>query len=373
MEECCITATANNDRFTLSSVSAYAGGIAGINGNVIKDCYCTGIVSAFANSESAFSSEPSQKVSASSFAGGIAGSNSGSISNCYNTCEVTANAISESASSTTSVGGITGYNSGSVSTSYNTGHITATKGWAFGDAYGNAGGIAGQNKSTIYDCYNLGTISAEAERGYTGSTPEAYFGKAYAGGIAGANDGRLQSCSIQNCYSIGNAAAANYNNTNTRCSIGGIVGYNSMAQIEYCYYLDITGLGGDDSLGLACSMEELKQVENFAGFDFDSIWTLLDGNTFPFPILRSVEHIAAPENTIDFSGGNGTAYKPYLISDKDELESVKKYPYAFYRLKADINLIYGSFENSFKGIQIFTGVFDGNGWSIKRLESTLFI
>ena len=86
-------------------------------------------------------------------------------------------------------------------------------------------------------------------------------------------------------------------------------------------------------------------------------------------------------NTTDFAGGEGTAENPYLIETKEHLNNVRNHLDAHYKMIADIvftNADFaegGDFYNDGQGwIPIgvdsnknFTGIFDGNGHTIKGL------
>ena len=79
-----------------------------------------------------------------------------------------------------------------------------------------------------------------------------------------------------------------------------------------------------------------------------------------------------------FAGGSGSKYAPYLIENKEQLALVEDDLAACYRLTADIELEEADFERGalFEYIGFgrgaadgFTGVFDGNGYTIRGLRS----
>ena len=100
----------------------------------------------------------------------------------------------------------------------------------------------------------------------------------YAGGIAGHNSG-----TIQNCYNTGNVSASSSANANA----GGIVGVN-YGTITNCYYLDNISIGVNGSTDTAtkCTDEQLKNQETFAGFDFETVWTIENNTNYPYPVLK---------------------------------------------------------------------------------------
>jgi hypothetical protein len=73
-----------------------------------------------------------------------------------------------------------------------------------------------------------------------------------------------------------------------------------------------------------------------------------------------------------FSGGNGTAGNPYLVSNVSDLDEVRSNLQAHYKQTADIDLG-GEILNpiGFGGTAVnycFTGVYDGGGYAIKGLN-----
>ncbi len=127
----------------------------------------------------------------------------------------------------------------------------------------------------------------------------------------------------------------------------------------------------------------MKEKASYAGFDFESTWTINAGSVYQLPVLRIVTNYARTpvENTIDFAGGYGTYDSPYLITGKTQLDNVRKYLYACYRLENDIVFEssdfskVGAFYNEGKRWEPigtsenpFYGNFDGNGHCIRGLR-----
>lgn len=87
------------------------------------------------------------------------------------------------------------------------------------------------------------------------------------------------------------------------------------------------------------------------------------------------------ENTTEFSGGDGTPANPYLISNKEDLENVRKYRQAYFKMEEDIFFTEsdfaenGDFYNGGRGWEPigtdsaipFLRVFDGAGHTIEGL------
>ena len=346
---------------SLTNSYSYAGGIAGYNRGTINNCYNTGSVSASSKVASSYTS------GSNSYAGAIAGYNDeGIISNCYSIGSISALADDSYSNyySFAYAGGIVGYNAGDfnytiISNCYNMGSVSAIS-----RDYSYAGGIAGLNRfSTISNCYNIGNVSA--------STRDSY-----AGGITGENSG-----TISNCYNTGNVSASIH--SFNRPYAGGIVGDNS-STISNCYYLDIVlqGVGLGTDTAVKCTLEEMKKQDTFVGFDFESIWEMRKGNSYPFPTLRELPYTdTSKENLTDFAGGTGFSHNPYIIKTKAHLNNVRKFLNANFKMAEDIEFTEqdfsdgGAFYNNGKGWEpigedsetSFMGVFDGNGHTIKGL------
>jgi hypothetical protein len=232
-------------------VSAYAGGIAGINsgGGTVENCYAAGDISADASS--------GDNVTA--FAGGIAGSNSGSggtIKNCYAAVHIRADASGGSV--TACAGGIAGINRGS----------------------GGGGG-------TVENCYAAGDIRADA----SGTIVHAY-----AGGIAGVNDtGGTIKYSAALSHSVKASAVGSFSSSS---DAGRVCGYNTGTLDNNIAYsgmsltknnspvspitADPDGINGTDK-----TSAELKTQATYAGlgWSFPAVWKM-GPPSYPYPILK---------------------------------------------------------------------------------------
>ncbi len=100
--------------------------------------------------------------------------------------------------------------------------------------------------------------------------------------------------------------------------------------------------------------------------------------------MKALAETNTAANSLGFAGGSGTETNPYLVETKEQLNNVRNDLDAHYKMIADIEFLEtdfaedGSFYNGFSGwpsgwIPIgtddysFSGVFDGNGHSIKNL------
>lgn len=170
--------------------------------------------------------------------GGICGNASyGNIENCM----VTGDIIGADY-----VGGIVGYSSGysSISQCASSGNIMANS--------GSVGGILGYryNSCSIENCYSIANVKAEG----------SYYSVAY--GIGGYTE---------NCYFAGTISGDN------TYPIGE---YNTNSYDDS----DKTKISGNLS---ALTTKQMKQQASFQGWDFDKIWTILEG--VDYPKLRSLQ------------------------------------------------------------------------------------
>ncbi|MGE4334575.1 MAG: hypothetical protein AB7E55_01190 [Pigmentiphaga sp.] len=194
---------------------------------------------------------------------------------------------------------------------------------AFGDVSGgdDVGGFVGKADSTsvqFIECSALGNVSATGYRvgGFAGQARNARFYRCYATGkvssslsCVGGFCGYVTYSSttiprFEDCYAWGDVSGSNhvggllgylYNNTQVvRCysigrvttpgaNFGGLIGYRgSGVTVESCYYdKDTSGQSDDDGRGTPKTTAEMKQEATFAGWDFDAVWHIIEGKTYP--------------------------------------------------------------------------------------------
>lgn len=336
------------DVFASADGIAYSGGIAAYGRYAtVTGCYNEGT------------------VEGNRYAGGIIGNDyENTVANCSNAGEVNASY---------NAGGIVGYKMyGTIDSCYNTGYIlsssTVTANSTLASAY--AGGICGESsRCTIANCYNTGLI--ESTNVSTHDT--------YAAGISGKNSG-----DIDCCYNVGSLKSSDY--------VAGIWGYYDSwngGSFANCYYLNSCSQGTVEKADTAvkCTKDQLTKQETFVGFDFDDTWQMGNSAAHPFPELVSNKHSGAPslpEDTVNFGGGNGTMWCPYKISTKEHLNNIRDHltDNEWFILVNDIAFTdsdfseYGAFYNGGQGWDplgsdannSFTGVLDGNGYSISGLK-----
>ncbi|NCD11199.1 MAG: filamentous hemagglutinin N-terminal domain-containing protein [Epsilonproteobacteria bacterium] len=212
--------------------------------------------------------------------GGLVGDNYGTLSNAYATGSVDGNEY---------VGGLVGTNNngGSLSNVYATGNVTGYSAFY-------VGGLVGWNIGNLSNAYATGSV----------------HGMNYVGGLVGKNDGVLR-----NAYATGRVMGYSY--------VGGLVGENNSGMIGDSYW-DTQTTGQTDGIGLdnggiitiltGLTTTQMQQKATFTGFDFDTIWVIYEGHTYP--LLRSLQADPNPLAHHDFTFPNvahienGTATHP---------------------------------------------------------------
>ncbi len=172
------------------------------------------------------------------------------------------------------VGGLVGRNYGAIETSFTEGHVN-------GNAY--VGGLVGENQAAVVYSYaepdvlgvgswvggligqnNGGTVSDSYARG------NATTDGTRVGGLVGRNVG-----SITNTYSTGVPTGDD--------SVGGLVGLNDGDPVTTSFWdVDTSGTTVSDG-GTGLSTEEMQTESTFtgAGWDFENIWWMIEGETYP--------------------------------------------------------------------------------------------
>jgi hypothetical protein len=344
------------------SGSSYVGGLVGYNNtsggpprSLITNCYSTGTVSGnlyagglvgrnYSNISTCYSTGT---VSGSGIVGGLVGGNSGSSGNITNCCST--GAVS---STGITVGGLVGSNSGNISNSYSTSLVSGS---------GTVGGLVGDNgssiSSSISSCYSTGSVSS------TGSSNNF-------GGLVGSNGGSISDCystspvsgslnvgglvgyhnggsfrGITNCYATGTVSGSS--------NVGGLVGSHNFGNIVNSFWDTQTSGQTTSQGGTGKTTAQMKTLSTFTGWDFTSIWHIVQGQTYPF--LKKW----------NYSGGDGTQDAPYEIANIQDLLTLggtvadsSKY----FILTADINM--AGYVSAAGIIASFAGTFDGNSHKI---------
>jgi hypothetical protein len=202
--------------------------------------------------------------------GGLAGTNiNGTITNCGVTGSVTGNDGYDY------VGGLVGFNAGVITKSYATATVS--------HVFWHAGGLVGANTGSITLSYATGNVqnASTCVGGLVGQNRGGSIENCYAtgavtgtwavGGLAGDNYGAP--ASIVNSYAAGLVTGT----TNP----GGLAGQNNQSgPITSSYYDQTTGQS-DTGKGTGKTTAEMRQKTTFVGWDFDTVWTIHEGISYP--------------------------------------------------------------------------------------------
>lgn len=212
------------------------------------------------------------------------------------------------------IGGLVGknYSYGSISYSHSTSDV-------FGSL--RVGGFAGENSSdsTISRCYSTGTVTGLEKTdapsvqlggflGYNGYgslvincfTTGDVTGDDSIGGLAGANTGYS---TLENCYAANITESIN----SSPDYLGGLVGYKFGGNYPISCYHN----GVDNGVGTVLSDDEMMQEVMFANWDFENIWDIEEGISYPFLRPMPAErYILSVETIQDITVPYGT-----LLSD----------------------------------------------------------
>lgn len=264
-----------NSGSILSLSGPYAGGVMDLAKNPVINCYNIGNIEAKASKYVGGIAGFSQKtmihnccnladVSADNQVGGITGyAQSVDISYCRNSGQVSCDGVASEGFGY--VGGIAGFISGMFSGS------NASYCWNGGDVSGTSvvGGIVGYLQGNyfgydnlLHDCYNAGSV----------------MGNTVVGGAAGKVDQQ-----ITHCYNVGAVTGED--------QAGALAMYKSdIGSAAECYYLDGCCEQGDE-YALPLTDEKLRAAENYAGFDFEAVWTMEGDPSYPYAELVANIHV----------------------------------------------------------------------------------
>ena len=250
----------------------------------------------------------------------------------------------------------------------------------------DVGGIAGAfyEDTVIRACYNAASVTGEVVGGIVGSCngestiKDCYNANSLTGYSAGGIVGSLESGEISSCYNVGNIKKGS--------KLGEIAGTNNKGSITNCYYIEaqLLGVGNGTDTATACLLERFAVQATFEGFNFDAVWTIDENGLYRFPTLQDLPNdvtFGLTENFADFAGGYGIKSSPYIVTNAQQLNNVRNYLDASFKLANDIEFTEsdftsgGDFYNDGKGWEAigtsstpFTGMFDGNGYVIKGLQ-----
>ncbi len=272
---------------------------------------------------------------------------------------------------------------------------TITKCYSVGDITNNGtnpptlGGLVGRaHWTTISKCYSVMNIMTTSDRGSTfsgglvGYLEKGYVNNSYstgnvtavstsgtinAGALVGYNDSGSLGDTIMLTYAVGKVTMS----TTGEMNCIGIVGKTTSTPTQSFWTPETVGEQYTGSIKkLVASMlhretfEPANTVKKFH-FDFDTIWQIEEGETFPY--LQDMEKPEQVNKSLykykEFEG-KGTESEPFLIKTQEDLQDMKnQLKNTYYKLANDIR---GNSEQPFEPI-IFDDIsvrFDGNNYKI---------
>ncbi len=225
------------------------GTLAGFNRGEVSDAYATGYVSG------------GYRI------GGLVGENNpGTVKKSRAAVEVNAN--------DGRIGGLVGFNvQGTVYNSYATGDVTG--GWY-------VGGLVGRNlNGTVYKSYATGAVNgSNCAGGLIGDSEGGMVFNTYATGdvnsgfAVGGLIGYVWQTAVQNSYSTGGVSGG--------MEVGGLVGYNFGGVVSNSFWNTETSGQTTSSGGIGKTTEEMILQGTFTGWDFETIWSILEAETYPY-------------------------------------------------------------------------------------------
>jgi len=261
------------------------------------------------------------------------------IIDCYSTAEVYA-------PNSQSVGGLIGYARQptgpapiDILNSYSSGDVTGAD---------EVGGFIGRKniEGVIMNSYATGTVTRA-----TGASENI-------GGFIGMN---FQT-TIINCYSTGSVHFEGADDPTDNGFVGFISTGGNFEMTGNFWDIDTSGQtnsAGEDSEVEGKTTSEMMSQDTFVGWDFDDVWMIMEGQTYP--LLRGI-------------AGHGTEDYPYIIFDVDDLQNMRDDLSAHYMLANDIDASVTVGWNDGVGFEpvgtedhIFTGSLDGNNFTISNL------
>ncbi|NLJ40047.1 MAG: hypothetical protein GX352_00310 [Clostridiales bacterium] len=313
------TITTINNSYNFGDVSGtYSGGLIGYTGNSqvsITDSYNSGNISG-------------------TYSGGLAGyTDTGTlnITGSYNSAAI--NGIKGSSGGW--AGGLVAYikqGSAAIDSSWNTGEITGNFiGGLVGYLYESPANV------TITNCYNLGEIRAGSiGGGLTGHCYQGfiYISKSYNSGevissnYAGGLAGYMYDGEISNSFNRGKVSAVNFvggltsqiekgqitNAYNAgvieggNTAKGGLVGRKDNGSISDSYYDSETSGQDDTGKGNPLSTVQMKQKTSFENWDFETIWAIKEGISYPY-FRTEIHEITISWGSMEFTYTDG-AWNP---------------------------------------------------------------
>ena len=267
--------------------------------------------------------------------GGLAGENWGVITGCH---------ISGYVYGRSDIGGLVGTNGSyelirsGVDTQYNAngisdetveGTILACStdvnvvGIDGGSGSQGVGGLVGENSGGMISCCSSsGTVTGERKvGGLVGTNLKGKIDNSYSesnvhgledvGGLVGSNFD-----SIILCYSVGTVIAEK--------RFGGLVGSvpDGKGSTYLCYWDDQNSGLSSSKGGRSKTTEQMKDIQNFRGWGYESQWTIDQGNDYPRLAWEQLPGTLIVDIPCAYDGGTGDMNDPYKIYTAEQFLAV---------------------------------------------------
>lgn len=249
--------------------------------------------------------------------------------------------------------------------------------------YDYVGALAGRSSGHIYDCAVVsGTVEGRSfvgglvgykntntiQRCYSHADVIGY--SSYVGGLVGYSpSSNVADTQIRQCLSTGKVMDGTIGKTVT--NIGGFLGYGACHSDNF-FNVETSGMSVSAGSAVGMGTNDLRKQSTYEakGWDFDIDFYMKDAKM----------NKGYPENRRfwRYKKGKGTPSDPFLIYTLEELNQVRHFQYAHFRLENDITIDYPTTGKGFMPIgywglangwigDSFYGVFDGNGKTIGGL------
>ena len=196
------------------------------------------------------------------------------------------------------IGGLVGLNQTSISESYATGNVKGVS------AYGSSGAFVGQNDGRIDRSFAIGDV--ESGSGFVGMNNGVIKQSYSTGDVEGRGSfAGINQSVIEDCYSTGDVylrddaygfgfVVVNGNDALVRGYASGNVkngmllcgGLPSISQPSDEFYYLADNCIDSLSKGVGLTSSQMTQKKSFSAFDFDSVWYMKEGVTYP--LLRGM-------------------------------------------------------------------------------------
>ena len=194
-------------------------------------------------------------------AGGLIGLNEGLLDRTFTNVTVTSEGHF--------TGGLVGQNKGNIMQSTSIGDVEGNR--------SSVGGLVGYNSGTVNDCSATGSVNGDSD---------------FAGGLVGFNSG-----TVSECFSVGSVSGDGH--------VGGLVGLTLSLVSDSYWDTEASGISASSG-GEGRTSEEMIQQSTFTAWDFDDVWHMDNGSTYPMlQVLTDLAPTLTPVDVAEDSDHEG--------------------------------------------------------------------